>query len=134
VVIKWVAGLMGPIAIPFMLGLLKSFRKSGPTAALVSWAAGLLAFYLVNYPIDSHLKDGVALEYQVSVPLAVSLVLFIVIGYLKPEDTPARDVLLARINGEGDGDGSGITAASLNLPGQAEPSDAKVLGSEPRDR
>lgn len=36
VVIKWVAGLMGPIAIPFMLGLLRSFRKSGPTAALVS--------------------------------------------------------------------------------------------------
>lgn len=128
VVIKWVAGLMGPIAIPFMLGLLKTFRTSGPTAALVSWAAGLFAFYLVNYPIDSHVEGGVGLEYQVSVPLAVSLILFIVIGYLKPEATPARDVLLARINGQGDGDGSDITAASLDLPGQAGPSDAKVLG------
>jgi Na+/proline symporter len=39
VVIKWVAGLMGPIAIPLMLGLLPWFRKSGPTAALISWGS-----------------------------------------------------------------------------------------------
>ncbi|MFF1615363.1 hypothetical protein ACFVYA_47165, partial [Amycolatopsis sp. NPDC058278] len=52
----------------------------GPTAALVSWAMGLIAFYLVNYPINDAVDGGVNLEYQISVPLAVSLVLFIVIG------------------------------------------------------
>ncbi|AXG79556.1 sodium:solute symporter family protein [Streptomyces paludis] len=118
VVIKWVAGLMGPIAIPFMLGMLKTFRRSGPTAALTSWSMGLLAFWLVNYPINWNVSGGVPLQYQVSVPLAVSLVLYIVIGFLKPEDTPARDVLLARINGQGDGDGSGLTAESLKVPAQ----------------
>ncbi|MFJ5686448.1 Na+:solute symporter, partial [Streptomyces sp. NPDC093099] len=126
VVIKWVAGLMGPIAIPFMLGLLKPFRRSGPTAALVSWALGLLAFWLVNYPINWSVEGGVPLQYQVSIPLAVSLVLYIAIGFLKPEESPDIDVLLARINGEGDGDGSGLTAASLRVPAPAAPGDAKT--------
>ncbi|MQY16592.1 hypothetical protein SRB5_67930 [Streptomyces sp. RB5] len=103
VVIKWVAGLMGPIAIPFMLGMLKTFRTSGPTAALTSWAAGLLAFWLVNYPISWQVDGGVPLQWQVSVPLAVSLVLYVLIGRVKPEDTPERDALLAEINGDGAG-------------------------------
>jgi hypothetical protein len=102
-VIKWVAGLMGPIAIPFMLGLLPRFRKSGPTAALTSWALGLFSFYLLNYPINDAISGGVNLEYQISLPLAVSLVLYIVIGWIKPEDTPERDALLAKINSDDDG-------------------------------
>ncbi|MEU1145693.1 sodium:solute symporter family protein [Streptomyces sp. NPDC005863] len=117
VVIKWVAGLMGPIAIPMMLGLLRTFRKSGPTAALTSWALGLFAFYLVNYPIDDAVAGGVALQYQVSIPLAVSLVLFVVIGYVKPEDTPERDALIERINTDGDGSGGAV------VPTPAEPWD-----------
>ncbi|MBO1337140.1 sodium:solute symporter family protein [Streptomyces sp. VRA16 Mangrove soil] len=111
VVIKWVAGLMGPIAIPMMLGLLRYFRKSGPTAALTSWAMGLFAFYLVNYPIDDAIEGGVALQYQVSVPLAVSLVLYIAIGFIKPEDTPERDALIERINTDDDGPGTAGAAA-----------------------
>jgi Na+/proline symporter len=112
IVIKWVAGLMGPIAIPFMLGLLPRFRKSGPTAALTSWALGLFAFYLLNYPVNDAVSGGVNLEYQISVPLAVSLVLYIVIGWIKPEDTPERDALLARINSDDGGPGP----ASVSLP------------------
>ncbi|MCI3241198.1 sodium:solute symporter family protein [Streptomyces spinosisporus] len=102
VVIKWVAGLMGPIAIPMMLGLLRPFRRSGPTAALVSWAMGLLAFWLVNYPISWNVDGGVPLQYQVSIPLAVSLVLYILVGYLKPEDTPDRLVVIEKINTDDD--------------------------------
>ncbi|MER5373763.1 sodium:solute symporter family protein [Streptomyces sp. NPDC002553] len=109
VVIKWVAGLMGPMAIPMMLGLLRPFRRSGPTAALTSWSMGLLAFWLVNYPINWNVEGGVPLQYQVSVPLAVSLVLYILIGYLKPEDTPERLAIIDRVNG--DGGGTGTTAA-----------------------
>ncbi|WP_328657975.1 sodium:solute symporter family protein [Streptomyces sp. NBC_00334] len=111
VVIKWVAGLMGPIAIPMMLGLLRPFRRSGPTAALTSWGLGLVAFWLVNYPINWSVAGGVPLEYQVSVPLAVSLVLYILIGYLKPEDTPERLAIIERVNTDGDGDVSGAAAA-----------------------
>ncbi|MEV3859923.1 sodium:solute symporter family protein [Streptomyces sp. NPDC050095] len=120
VVIKWVAGLMGPIAIPMMLGLLRTFRKSGPTAALTSWALGLLAFWLVNYPISWNVDGGVPLQYQVSIPLAVSLVLYIVIGFVKPEDTPERDALIERINTDDDGPGSAGAAAAVPSPAGAQ--------------
>ncbi|MFK4065981.1 sodium:solute symporter family protein [Streptomyces sp. NPDC029674] len=121
VVIKWVAGLMGPMAIPMMLGLLRPFRRSGPTAALTSWALGLLAFWLVNYPISWNVEGGVPLQYQVSIPLAVSLVLYIVIGYIKPEDTPERDALIERINTDDDG-----SAGAVAVPLPAEPQDGAV--------
>ncbi|NEA19238.1 sodium:solute symporter family protein [Streptomyces halstedii] len=116
VVIKWVAGLMGPIAIPFMLGLLRPFRRSGPTAALTSWAAGLLAFYFTNYDLHGSVKTDVALQYQVALPLAISLVLYIVVGLLKPEDTPERDALIETINSDG-GDGAPRGGAAA-VPGQ----------------
>ncbi|MEV0905786.1 sodium:solute symporter family protein [Streptomyces hokutonensis] len=128
VVIKWVAGLMGPIAIPMMLGLLRPFRKSGPTAALTSWAAGLFAFWLVNYPINWQIDGGVPLQYQVSIPLAVSLILYVLIGYVKPEDTPERDALIERINGGGDDDGDAVAVA---VPAQAGAGDDVVGSSQP---
>ncbi|MEU6115680.1 sodium:solute symporter family protein [Streptomyces sp. NPDC047117] len=115
VVIKWVAGLVGPISIPFLLGMLPVFRRSGPVAALTSWAAGLFAFWLTNYGIT-----GVSLQIQIVSPVAVSLVLFALIGLVKPEDTPERDAVLARINSDGDGDGP-EGAAALPLPEQGAP-------------
>jgi hypothetical protein len=122
VVIKWVAGLMGPIAIPMMLGLLRPFRRSGPTAALVSWSMGLLAFWLVNYPISWNVDGGVPLQYQVSIPLAVSLVLYILVGYLKPEDTPDRLVVIEKINTDDD-------SAAVAVPAPADEVD--VAGRAP---
>ncbi len=119
VVIKWVAGLMGPIAIPMMLGLLRPFRRSGPTAALTSWALGLLAFWLVNYPIHWNVEGGVPLEYQVSIPLAVSLVLYVLVGYLKPEDTPERLAIIEKVNTDGDDDASGAAAAIPTPAGES---------------
>ncbi|OAH15214.1 sodium:solute symporter family protein [Streptomyces jeddahensis] len=110
VVLKWVAGLMGPIAIPFMLGMLRPFRRSGPTAALTSWAAGLLAFFLINYNLDFSQREGVPLQYQVSVPLAISLVLYIVIGFVKPENTPERDAIIDRIDVDGDSAAAAVPA------------------------
>ncbi|MGD3107719.1 sodium:solute symporter family protein [Streptomyces sp. YGL11-2] len=98
VVIKWVAGLVGPISIPFLLGTLPAFRRSGPTAALVSWAAGLFAFWLTNYGIG-----GVQLQVQIVAPVATSLLLFAAIGLIRPEATPERDAVLARINEGGAG-------------------------------
>jgi Na+/proline symporter len=116
VVIKWVAGLMGPMAIPMMLGLLRPFRRSGPTAALTGWSCGLFAFWLVNYPIHWNLDGGVPLQYQVSIPLAVSLVLYIVVGFIKPEDTPERLAIIEKINTDGDGDGFGGAGAAAAVP------------------
>ncbi|GHJ39809.1 sodium:solute symporter family protein [Streptomyces sp. TS71-3] len=108
VVIKWVAGLMGPIAIPFMLGMLRPWRRSGPTAALVSWALGLFAFWLTNYGLD-----GLSTQIQTATPVATSLVLYTVIGWIKPEVTVERDAILDRINTDGpDVGGPGVAAAA----------------------
>ncbi len=81
---------------------------------------GLLAFWLVNYPINWNVEGGVPLQYQVSIPLAVSLVLYILIGYIKPEDTPERLAIIERINTDGDG------AAAAAVPTPAGPVDDVV--------
>ncbi|MFE6285800.1 sodium:solute symporter family protein [Streptomyces sp. NPDC057877] len=129
VVIKWVAGLMGPIAIPMMLGLLRPFRRSGPTAALVSWGLGLLAFWLVNYPIHWNVDGGVPLQYQVSIPLAVSLILYILIGFIKPEDTPERLAIIERINTDGDDSAS----AAIPAPAAAPAAESGGVGTTVKD-
>ncbi len=96
VVIKWVAGLIGPISIPLLLGMLPVFRRSGPTAALISWAAGLFVFWLTNYGIH-----GISTATATAAPVLTSLVLFTVIGLIRPENTAERDALLDSINEDG---------------------------------
>ena len=130
VVIKWVAGLMGPIAIPFMLGLLRRFRQVRSDRGAGQLGGGTDRVLLPQLPDRRHARTDVALQYQVSVPLAISLVLYILIGFLKPEDTPERDAVIARINTDDDGPDAGVAAV---VPGQAEPGPgepAKVLGRE----
>ncbi|MGW7008403.1 sodium:solute symporter family protein [Streptomyces sp. NPDC054933] len=99
VVVKWVAGLVGPISIPLLMGLLRFCRRSGPTAALVSWALGLFGFWLTNFGLS-----GVSLQVQIATPVAVSLVLYVVIGFVRPERTEARDAVVELVNGDGAGE------------------------------
>jgi hypothetical protein len=88
---------------------------------------GLVAFYLVNYPINDAIDGGVNLEYQISVPLAVSLVLYLVIGFVKPEDTPERDAVLASLNSDDEGPGS--ASAALPVPEQDAGGRRSVAGA-----
>jgi Na+/proline symporter len=89
IVVDLVAATMGPISIPLMLGLLPWFRRSGPTAAIVSWAAGLSVWVLVKWVLEETSQTMV-----VGVPLVTSLVLYVTIGLLKPERTADRDTLI----------------------------------------
>ncbi|MFD6751156.1 Na+:solute symporter, partial [Streptomyces anthocyanicus] len=102
-------------------------RKSGPTAALTSWACGLLAFFFVNYNLDFSQRTDVKLEYQVALPMVISLVLYILIGIVKPEDTPERDAIIEKINTDDDG----TTAAAVAAP--AEAPEGEVLGTPVKD-
>ncbi|MGH3489839.1 MAG: Na+:solute symporter, partial [Actinopolymorphaceae bacterium] len=52
-IILWFGGLVGPIAIPMLFGLLPAFRRCGPSAAILSWAAGLVTFVVTRYVIDA---------------------------------------------------------------------------------
>jgi Na+/proline symporter len=89
IVVDLVAATMGPISIPLMLGLLPWFRRSGPTAALVSWAAGLSVWVVVKWVLEETSQTMV-----VGVPLVTSLVLYVAIGLLKPERTADRDAMI----------------------------------------
>lgn len=94
VVIALVAATMGPIAIPLMLGLLPWFRKVGPTAALTSTIGGLSTWVFL-YVEQQFLKDfTVSQALIVSTPLLVSLVLYLAIGFAKPEPSAERDALI----------------------------------------
>lgn len=99
-IISWFGALVGPIAIPMLLGMLPWFRRSGPTAALVSWASGLIIFALNKYVLIDWVAGLGDLEsaYEVAAPVTVAIILFIVIGFIKPENTPATDALVDLLN------------------------------------
>jgi hypothetical protein len=57
--------------------------------------------------------------------MVISLVLYILIGFLKPEDTPERDAIIEKINTDDDGDG----AAAAAVPAPAEAADGAGTAS-----
>jgi SSS family solute:Na+ symporter len=67
-IITWFGALIGPISIPMLLGMLPAFRRSGSTAAIVSWAAGLGAFGVVNYGLAAGVATTVAVPVLVAPP------------------------------------------------------------------
>jgi SSS family solute:Na+ symporter len=75
-IVMWFGALLGPIAVPMLLGLLSPFKKCGPTAAIFSIGAGFLAFIITK----NTQMNSLALE--VSLPLIISLVTYIIIGLL----------------------------------------------------
>ncbi|MBL1067501.1 sodium:solute symporter family protein [Streptomyces sp. 7-21] len=89
VVVDLVAATMGPISIPLMLGMLPWFKRNGPTAAIVSWAGGLAVWYVVQYIVEDASQAQ-----TVGLPLATSLVLYVLVGFLRPEGTPERAALV----------------------------------------
>jgi Na+/proline symporter len=92
-VVDLVAATMGPISIPLMLGLLPWFRRHGPTAALTSWASGLIVWYYVFYIVE----DATQAQ-TVGLPLLTSLILYLAVGYIRPEGKDDRDVLIDSLN------------------------------------
>jgi solute:Na+ symporter, SSS family len=81
--VVWFAGLLGPTAVPMILGLLPAFRHSGPPAAIVSFAAGVLTFAVANFVFQGPFAATTGL------PLLVAVVLFIGIGRWKGRRDPS---------------------------------------------
>ncbi|MET8573420.1 sodium:solute symporter family protein [Streptomyces sp. NPDC005012] len=108
IVVALAAAVMGPIAIPMLLGLLPAFRRCGPRAALVSWAGGLTGYLVVTYVVGS--TDPTA---TVATPLLTSLALFAGLGILLPEPDADADEITAAIGPGGDDHGPGRRPASL---------------------
>ncbi|GAA2812642.1 sodium:solute symporter family protein [Crossiella cryophila] len=98
VVVDLVAATMGPIAVPLMLGMLPWFRRMGPSSAISSTLGGL-GVWAVLY-ISQQMGTTVAKEALVAYPLLTSVVLFLVVGLVKPERTTDRDELIDSLNSD----------------------------------
>ncbi|MEQ7006719.1 sodium:solute symporter family protein [Actinopolymorpha sp. B17G11] len=86
-IILWFGALVGPIAIPMLFGLLPAFRRCGPAAAILSWAAGLVTFVVTRYVIDAwvvSLAPDLVTAVQVGGPVVVALLAYILIGLVRP--------------------------------------------------
>ncbi|MCW3106696.1 MAG: Na+/solute symporter, partial [Segetibacter sp.] len=73
-IVNWFAALLGPTALPLLLGLLPVFKSCGPKAAISSIVAGLLTF-VISKQIN---LNSLALE--VGLPTMVAGVVFIAVG------------------------------------------------------
>jgi SSS family solute:Na+ symporter len=87
IVILWYGALVGPIAIPMLLGLLLPFRRCGPASAIAGWIAGAVIFGLLKAgPYDRWL--GLAQNYDnaiaVGAPMLASLLTYLTIGLIVP--------------------------------------------------
>jgi solute:Na+ symporter, SSS family len=101
--VLWFGALIGPVAIPMLLGMLPWFRRSGPSAAILSWAAGLIVFALTKYALAGEiakLNPNWTTTVTVAGPILVSLIVFIGCGFLRPWRDPASDALIDALNTE----------------------------------
>ncbi|HEV7330838.1 MAG TPA: sodium:solute symporter family protein [Flavisolibacter sp.] len=71
-IVNWFAALLGPTALPLLLGLLPAFKTCGPKTAIVSVAAGLLTF-VVSKQVN---LNSLALE--VGLPTIVAGLVFVI--------------------------------------------------------
>ncbi|MRG45052.1 Na+:solute symporter [Chitinophaga sp. SYP-B3965] len=74
-IITWFSSLIGPTAVPMILGLLPAFRRSGSMAALLSICGGLLTFVATKLLLRDNMAVGLA------APISVSLVIYISAGF-----------------------------------------------------
>ncbi len=89
-ILSWFAALLGPTAIPLLLGLFPAFKYSDSTAAIVSVLAGLGVFVVT--------KMGIQMQADIALiaPLGVSFIFYAGIGLLNKyvlKKEPAADVV-----------------------------------------
>lgn len=84
-VVVWFAGLVGPTALPMILGLLPAFSRSGANTAIASILAGMAAFAAAQL---GYLGAGTYTA--VLLPVAVSATVYIAGGMLFPQQPGNR--------------------------------------------
>lgn len=99
--ILWFAALLGPIAIPMLLGMLLPFRRCGSTAALAAWAGGVLGFVLIKFVfLDriSQLAGDMTTAISVGGPVLITMILYFAVGLFTSRAKPEAEALLNSIN------------------------------------
>lgn len=98
--ILWFGALVGPIAIPMLLGMLRPFRRCGPSAALFSWAAGLIVFAVNRYLLADQINafGDNAQAISVAAPIVASIIVFCLMGLIRPWRNEESDALIEAIS------------------------------------
>jgi len=103
IVILWYGALLGPVAIPMLLGLLLPFRRSGPIAAIACWIMGALTFGILKmYPMErwGSFDPRYANALAVGGPMLASFVTYVVVGLFAPSRRPASEAFLQALHTE----------------------------------
>jgi SSS family solute:Na+ symporter len=109
-IVTWFGALVGPISIPMLFGLLPTFKRCGPTAAITSWAGGILAFALIKYGITNDVAA------TVGIPVLVSVILYIGIGLATKQVKPEAEALIEILSAENENVAIVQDAEALSLP------------------
>ncbi len=111
--IIWFGGLVGPISIPMLLGLLPWFRKCGSTAAIVSWCIGVGSFFVVKF-----LLPGMSTTVIIATPVLLSFVSYSLGGFLRRRPVRAEvDELLLALNQDQDDEDETLASSVLKHNG-----------------
>lgn len=100
-VILWYGALLGPIAIPMILGMLKPFHRSGPSAAIASWVVGATAFALIKFVFTAAMFAHATTTITIVVPVLSSLITYLAVGAIWPWSNTASEALLDAIHNPG---------------------------------
>lgn len=101
--ILWFGALVGPIAVPMLLGLLPAFRRSGSAAAITSWAVGLVIFAVNKYLIADQIEalgSASAQAITVAAPVLGSILVFALYGAIRPVRRPEVDELVEALSSD----------------------------------
>jgi SSS family solute:Na+ symporter len=79
-IISWFAALLGPVAIPMMLGLLPVFNRADHRAALLSIGAGFLMFVFAKFILE------VSLAFEIGGPVITTFIVYCLAGLLTPRN------------------------------------------------
>jgi SSS family solute:Na+ symporter len=113
--ILWYGALVGPIAIPMLLGMLGMFRRSGAPAAIASWAVGAVAFGLIKFVFAvriERLPGDLTTTITVAGPILSSLFVYIGVGLVWPSTNPAADTLIRMIQTDHAPDAESVPCAT----------------------
>lgn len=112
-ILMWYAALVGPIAVPMLLGLLPAFRRCGPVAAIASLLAGVTTFVCVKFVFAeaiAALPSSPGATAVVAGPIVASVLTYLACGLAERWRNPASDALVDKLSGH-----AGADSASFAL-------------------
>lgn len=97
-ILLWYGALVGPGAVPMLLGMLPAFARCGAPSALAAWLAGIISFALLRWfaPASIEAHSG-SLVLSVAGPALISFLAYVFTGLVWPINNPQAQRLLAQM-------------------------------------